>query len=77
MQILEEAVALPSYPCVVQNLGPDTLYLGEATVTAGAGVKVEIDKAVTIGGTNSVIYAISDGECDVRILSQGLGMFTS
>jgi hypothetical protein len=77
MQVLEDPVALPQYACLLQNLGPDTLYLAEPTVSVGAGVAVAVNQAVTIGASNSVMYAVSDGECDVRILGQGLGMFSS
>ncbi len=76
MNVTTSPVALPQYACLIQNLGPDTLYLAEPTVSVGAGVQVLVDQAVTIGASNSVMYAVSEGTSDVRILGEGLGMFS-
>ena len=77
MEVLEEPVALPTKGCLVQNLGPDTIYIGESDVSSGDGVTVLVNEAVAIGAFNRPVYAVSDGTSDVRLLGRGTGMFSS
>jgi len=77
MEVLEEPIALPKQGCLVQNLGPDTITIGEANVSSGDGITILINEAIAIGNVNQPVYVISDGTSDVRLLGRGTGMFSS
>jgi hypothetical protein len=61
---------------LVQNLGPDDLYLGnDASVSSTTGVKLEKDATYTspvdLVETGAQLWLVSDGASDVRILRVG------
>lgn len=74
--ISDTPVALGSSSYLIQNLGPDNLYVGESTVTVDDGVKVAAGEALAVGSTNSPVFAVSDGTSDVRTLGRGMGIFS-
>ena len=66
---------LGSGPRLIQNLGPDILYVQDVTpATTTDGVKVASGSSIVIGGGESY-YAVSAGKSDVRVLGRGLGIF--
>lgn len=60
---------------LIQNLGPDTLYVGEGSVSASTGIRVDVGKAIAIGTVNGTLYAVSAGSSDVRVLGRATGVF--
>lgn len=62
---------------LIQNLGPDDLYVGDSSVTTSTGVQVNSGESLTVGATNGSVYVISDGTSDVRTLTRGLGVYDS
>jgi hypothetical protein len=60
---------------LIQNLGPDALYITDGDDPENDGVRVEVDQAIAIGFANGVLTAVSDGESDVRILGRATGIF--
>lgn len=70
------ATSLGSNPGLVQNLGPNNLYLGGSSVTASNGLEVTPGESVSVGFTNSPIYGISAGTSDVRVMGGARGIFT-
>lgn len=60
---------------LVQNLGPDDLYIGESTVTEANGVFVAAGNSAAVGYGLSY-YVVSSGTSDVRVLGGGVGVFT-
>ena len=72
---IASSAALGPGPRLIQNLGPDALYVQDVTpATTTDGVKVPSGSSVFLGGTE-VYYAVSDGTSDVRDLGRGLGIF--
>lgn len=69
-----DSTALGSGPRLIQNLGPDALYVQDVTpATTTDGVKVPSGSSIFIGG--QAYYAVSDGTSDVRDLGRGLGIY--
>jgi hypothetical protein len=63
-------------PCLVQNLGPDDLYVGVSdTVTTGDGIRISAGDSASVGFTSSPLYGISSGTSDVRLLAAGTGIY--
>lgn len=62
---------------LIQNLGPDTLYINEGSVTAQTGVRVSVGEALVVGTSNDTLYAVSDGSSDVRVLGRATGIFSA
>ena len=60
---------------LIQNLGPDEIFLGESGVTSGNGFRVSSGEAVAVGNTNAALYAVSAGTSDVRFLGRATGIF--
>lgn len=72
------AEQLASGDCLVQNLGPDALYLGrDESVDASSGVKVAAGDAVSVAYTSQPLHGVSVGTSDVRILEAGTGIFVA
>lgn len=70
------AVVIGKDAYLIQNLGPDTLYVGETdAVDEENGIQLLVGEALSVGATNVSIYAVSEAASDVRILSRGLGFF--
>lgn len=72
--ITDTAISLGSAGALIQNLGPDALYLGSHAVTTDDGIKVSVGEALTIGYTDSAVFGVSDGTSDVRVLRGGMGI---
>lgn len=77
MEVLEEPVSIGTNGVLIQNLGPDILYVGELIVPPENWVPVASNQAISVGGSNTPTYVVSDGTSDVRLLGQGSGMFSS
>jgi hypothetical protein len=61
---------------LIQNLGPDEIYVGESSaVTSSTGVRVSADEVIAVGFVNLGLYAVSAGTSDVRTLTRGTGIF--
>lgn len=60
---------------LVQNLGPDDLYIGESTVTEANGVLLAAGVSVAVGYGLSY-YVVSSDTSDVRLLGGAVGVFT-
>lgn len=63
-------------PCLIQNLGPDILYVGYQDVTSSNGVQVASGGHAVIGETNDPVYVVSVGTSDVRILGRGENLYS-
>lgn len=62
---------------LIQNLGPDPVYIGgSSAVTSANGLRVASGEALAVGTSTSTLYAISGGTSDVRTLSRGTGIFS-
>ena len=75
MDVTTTPVALGTSAMLIQNLGPDALYLGEADVTDETGVLVSPGESLVVGNLNHPLYAVSSAASDVRILVRGQGIF--
>lgn len=69
-------VAVPgSATPLIQNLGPDPVFLGPQGVTTGNGLKLAVDAAYEfpgdLGRGPGKLYAVSTGSSDLRILIVG------
>lgn len=60
---------------LIQNLGPDPLYVGNSDVTTDTGVQINTGESLTVGVTETDVYVVSAGTSDVRTLIRGLGVF--
>lgn len=60
---------------LIQNLGPDVLYIGNSSVSASTGVRIDSGKSIAFNYSNSSIYAVSAGTSDVRTVNAGTGVF--
>jgi hypothetical protein len=70
-----DAQSLGEGVMLIQNLGPDALYVwDEEGVTADNGVQVSVGRAVVVG-SGFEHFGISAGTSDVRTLAGGLGLF--
>lgn len=73
MNVTTTAVAVGTasdeYP-LIQNLGPDKLYVGlDSTVSAATGVQLDVGRAINTA--NRVVWVVSAGTSDVRLLGRG------
>lgn len=77
MDVTDEAVALGNSAQLIQNLGPDDLYLlPHGAVSEENGTKVVAGQAVAVGFSNGGMWAVSSGESDVRLLVGCTGIFS-
>lgn len=60
---------------LIQNLGPDTLYVGEASVNSDNGFRVISGAAVVVGDTTWDVYVVSEGDSEVYLLGEGGGIY--
>jgi hypothetical protein len=68
--INDEGVSLGQAPGLIQNLGPNAIFLGDAGVTHETGLKLGAGQSTVVGTKNTELYAITeDGNtADVRTL---------
>jgi len=76
-EITDTPVEVGSSSYLIQNLGPDKLYVGGSSVTVETGIELQVGQALTVGETRSSVFVVSDGTSDVRILDRGMGIFTT
>lgn len=75
------AVALGPGPRLIQNLGPDDLYVGSSNmngdplVTAEDGIRLSSGESISLQSTSSKISVVSSGTSEVRHLSSGTGVY--
>ncbi len=67
---------LGSFGYLIQNLGPDDLYVGEESVDSDTGFKVPSGSAVTVGNTAWDVWVVSDGTSEVYTLGEGGGLYS-
>lgn len=68
-------VLLTSEGALIQNLGPDDLFVtDEETATAADGVQVSMGNAVAVGD-GQLYHGVSAGTSDVRVLRNCVGIF--
>ena len=61
---------------IIQNLGPDPLYVSAWNgVTSSTGVRLQSGESISVSYNNSGIWAISSGTSDVRLCDGGLGIY--
>lgn len=68
---------------LIQNLGPDEIYVGVYNAyyddsdlpTSGTGVKVSAGESLAASGVSGDVYCVSAGTSDVRSLAGGSGIF--
>lgn len=72
--VSDDAVIISNGPGLIQNLGPDEVYIGEDGVTSSTGIKVLSGQAITMAVPNEPTYAVSAGTSDVRFLSRCQGI---
>ena len=71
----EESVVIAESGGLIQNLGPDALYVSDVDpATADNGVQVSVGRSVAVG-YGDTYYGISAGTSDVRNLARGVGLF--
>lgn len=75
--VADEPVGIGTGPQLVQNLGPDVIYVGGPNVDDTTGFTVQPGEtfAMLYNGTPS--YAVSAGNSDVRRLPGGSGMYST
>lgn len=61
---------------LIQNQGPDALYVGEDDVDEDIGFRVLSGEAVAVGDTSWDIYVVSEGTSTVEILGKGEGLYS-
>lgn len=59
---------------LIQNLGPDDLFVGFEGVTSATGVRVAAEQAISIGATNKPVWVVSSGTSDMRIMGGAMGL---
>lgn len=70
-------------PLLIQNLGPDVVYVGHSTVldipevSDEEGFQVSPGRTISIGPTNTKISVVSAGDSDVRTLASGTGVYST
>ena len=69
-------VNLGSGSVLIQNLGPDDLFLGSLGVTVETGVRISAGSSITVGYDSEQFYAVSAGTSDARVLASGSGIFS-
>lgn len=62
---------------LIQNIGPDPVYIGEGSVTTTTGVRLSEGQALAVGSSNGKLYAVSSGSSDVRVLPRATGLFSA
>ena len=73
----ETALVVGRGGCLVQNLGPGLLYIGEESVSESNGLQLGVGESVSLNISNTDFYVISDDTYDVRILSRGSGIYNA
>jgi hypothetical protein len=75
MDVTTTPVSLGTGAQLIQNLGPDALYLGDASVDEDTGVLLNANESIVVGNLNHPLFAVSADTSDVRTLSRGQGIF--
>lgn len=75
--VADEPVVIGTGPQMVQNLGPDVIYVGGPNVDATTGFPIKNGETFAMLYTGTPSYAISVGNSDVRRLPGGSGMYAS
>lgn len=76
-------VSLINGPLLLQNLGPDDLFVGQSDmsgnplVTQANGFRLSTGESISFGSTSSKISVVSTGTSEVRYLSSGTGVYTA
>lgn len=76
MNVGETPIRIGSASYLIQNLGPDNLYVGDEDVTDENGLQLAAGESVARGVTNAATYVVSSGTSDARILGRGTGFFS-
>lgn len=74
MNVGTTPVTIGRFPCLIQNLGPDLLSVGQEGIDTGEWVEVASTHSVSIGATSINTQVVSAGTSDVRILGSGTGI---
>ena len=61
---------------LIQNLGPDPIFVGEEGVTEDDGIQLLAGQGMSVSYTNYNLFMVSSGTADVRTLGQGDGIFS-
>lgn len=76
-------VSLAAGPLLLQNLGPDDLYVGHSyadgtpTVTPSTGFRLSTGESISVQSTSTKISVVSVGTSEVRYLSAGTGVYAA
>jgi hypothetical protein len=73
--VTTEATGIGEGGFLIQNLGPDPVYIGFSGVTTSDGIEVASGVSLVMGETGETVYAVSIGTSDVRTLDRGEGLF--
>ena len=69
------SVTLTTSGALVQNLGPDELYIADVSpATSTNGFRLESGESLAVG-SGRTYYAVSAGSSDVRLLGGASGVF--
>ena len=68
-------VTIGNGQALIQNLGPDALYIGDDGVDSTSGIKLVAGKALSVAFSDTALYAVSSGTSDMRLLPDGTGVF--
>ena len=69
------SATLTTVGALVQNLGPDELYVADVTpATSSNGFRLESGESLALG-SGRTYYAVSVGTSDVRVLGGSSGVF--
>jgi hypothetical protein len=60
---------------LIQNLGPDPIYVGESAVTSTTGVRIAAGDSLVVGSMNAPLLVVSEDSSDVRFLGRAMGIF--
>lgn len=75
MPTITTSQVLVTASALIQNLGPDDLYVADVNpATTSNGFKVEEAESIAVGGGRTY-YAVSAGTSDVRVLGGASGVF--
>lgn len=72
-----DAVLIADVPGLIQNLGPDSVWIGGSDVDDTSGVKVLPGQSITTAVPIVALYGISSGTSDVRFLGRCTGIFSA
>lgn len=70
-----------SSACLLQNLGPDNLYVGNSDssgnplVTSTNGFRLAAGQSVAVTNGSTETSIVSEGSSEYRILNRGIGVF--